>query len=150
MARLMFLLCLSGLVGACELDNEDRRPLPLPRLTTPPDPPGVPAPPPAPVPQISLGQDVQGRFVGSRLSYDLTVPSSGTLVARLTWDPFLTDSFLTLTIGSTEFRPAEPTWSPIVGRILVTTGDTYRLTIGRGGTGHDYDVPFVLTTSLER
>jgi hypothetical protein len=150
MARLIFLLCLSGLVGACELGNEDRRPLPLPRLTTPGEPPGVPAPPPAPVPQISLGQDIQGRFVGSRLSYDLTVPSSGTLVARLTWDPFLTDSFLTLMIGSAEFRPTEPNWSPIIGRIVVTARETHRLTIGRGGTGQAYDVPFVLTTSLER
>jgi hypothetical protein len=88
--------------------------------------------------------------VGSKLAYDLTVPSSGTLVARLTWDPLLTDSFLMLTIGSTDFRAAEPDWSPIVGRISAVAGETYRLTISRGGTGHYYDDPFVLTTSLER
>jgi hypothetical protein len=88
--------------------------------------------------------------VGARLAYELSVPSGGTLVARLTWDPFLTGASLILTIGSTEFRPAEPNWSPIVGRIPAAAGETYRLTISPGGTDHDYNVPFVLTTSLER
>ena len=88
--------------------------------------------------------------MGDRLFYELTAPSSGTLVARVTYDPFLTGAFVILTIGSTDFRPAEPNFSPIVGRIPVVAGETYRLTISRGGTDHDYDVPFVLTTSLER
>ena len=149
MARLTALLCLAGLVAACDMGHSPRLPRPTPVR---PPPPATPDPPPEPVQAtpISLGQEVQGRFVGSRLTYELIVPSSGTLVARLTWDPFLTGSFLRLTIGSTEFRPAEPTFSPIVGRIPVTAGETYRLTISPGGTDHAYDESFVLTTSLER
>ena len=150
MARVIVLLCLSGLLGACELDNKDRRPLPRPTIV--PQPPAGGDPPPTPISAtpISPGQAVQGRFVGSRLAYELTVPSSGTLVARLTWEPFVTSAFLRLTIGSTEFIPVEPAFSPIIGSIPVSAEETYRLIISPGGTDHDYDVPFVLTTSLER
>ena len=149
MARLTALLCLAGVVVACDMGHSPR--LPRPTFVQPP-PPATPDPPPTPIPAtpISLGQEVQGRFVGSNLHYELTASSRGTLVARLTWDPFLTGAFLILTIGSTEFRPAEPTFSPIVGRIPAVAGETYRLTISRGGTDHDYNVPFVLTISLER
>lgn len=149
MARLTALLCLAGLVAACDMGHSPRLPRPTPVR---PPPPTTPDPPPEPVQAtpISLGQVVQGRFVGSRLAYELTAPSSGTLVARLIWDPFLTGSLLRLTVGTTEFTSAEPNFAPIVGRIPVTAGETYRLTILPGGTDHAYDEPFVLTTSLER
>jgi hypothetical protein len=52
---------------------------------------------------------------------------------------------LVLRVGDAEFR----IYAPITGRMLVTGGKTYRLSITGGGTDWWYDDKYVLTTSME-
>jgi hypothetical protein len=98
---------------------------------------------------MTIGEDAKGTFTGSPLRYGLTAPADGSLVVTLTWDVWYTDSLLTLSIGSSEYKPTPPAWSPLQLRSPVTAGQTYELFVGPGGTGWWYDVPFVLTTRLE-
>jgi hypothetical protein len=52
-------------------------------------------------------------------------------------------------VGDTQVKPVPPEWSPVIARIPVAGGQTYRLTITGGGTDLFYDDPFVLTTAIE-
>ncbi len=88
-------------------------------------------------------------FAGATVYLEVTAPATGVLAARLSWDPWFNDSLLVLGVGQAEFKPLPPDWAPIIGRVPVTRGQTYRLTISRGGTGWLYDDPFVLTTAME-
>ena len=145
MIRLTFLLLAMGLAAACESDGPRRliQPTPIPEPS-----PGTPLPPPAgSVTPIALGQEVKATFVGLNLAFELTTPSNGTLVARLSWTPDV--SLLRLWLGTAEFRPVDPAWSPVVGRIPVAAGQTYRLIVSGGGTDWEYNDPFILTTVLE-
>jgi hypothetical protein len=94
----------------------------------------VPPPPPVTATPITLGQEVKSTFAGSDVAFELTVPSGGMLVARLTWDVWLHGSLLVLTVGDTQVKPVDPEWSPVIARIPVAAGQTYRLTITGGGT----------------
>jgi hypothetical protein len=107
-------------------------------------------PPPANV--IRVGEELRDTFVGSYLTYELTPPSTGTLVARLTWDQSLTSTSLMLTIGDTSFRASAPGEASLVGRMSVTAGQKYQARIEEGRSPWDYyfNNPFVLITSIER
>jgi hypothetical protein len=144
-----WLLCAVSFVAACDTGSGLRLPRPTAIGQQAPLPPPPPAPPPGPATPISLGQEVRANFVGSTLAFELTAPSNGTLVARLTWDPWSHGSLLILTMASTQLRGVDPHWSPIVGKIEVAAGQVYRLTVSKGGTDMWYDEAFVLTTSME-
>jgi hypothetical protein len=116
--------------------------------------PAGPAPPPTPVspltPVITLGREVKDTFEGTLLTYQLTAPSNGTLTARLSWNHETTSRRLTLTLGDVSFPAEGPDWSPVVGRLAVSAGQSYRVTIEEGFAFWDYDtVPFVLITAIE-
>lgn len=83
-------------------------------------------------------------------AYDVTVPSNGTLVGRLTWNPESLGARLTLALGSAVFPASPPKWSPVVGRLEVFAGQTYRVEVYEGENfWGEYGDPFVLTISLE-
>jgi hypothetical protein len=83
-------------------------------------------------------------------AYDVTVPSNGTLVGRLTWNPESLGARLTLALGSAVFPASPPKWSPVVGRLEVSAGQTYRVEVYEGENyWGEYGDPFVLTISLE-
>jgi hypothetical protein len=148
MGRVTFLLCLMCLVAAC--DGKESFPR-LPESPTVPQPvPAPPSPPPPSTPTpITLGQEVKSKFAGRDVAFELTAPAGGMLVARLTWDVWLHGSLLVLTVGDMQVKPVDPEWSPVIARIPVAAGQTYRLTITGGGTDWYYDEAFVLTTAIE-
>jgi hypothetical protein len=150
--KALFILALA-FISACNQDS--RLPPPGPAPIPPAAPPPAPAPPaptpPAPVTpvRIVVGETVSARFVGQSLTYELTAPRDGTLVANLTWDPWWNESLLVLHLEETVFKPVPSQWSPVIGKLSVAAGRTYRLVVGPGGTGWWYDDPFVLVTFLE-
>jgi len=151
MTRVAVMFGLLLTAAACD-GGPDRR-VPLPAMPTPipePAPPPPPPPPPPPVIRsIALGEEVKDVFRGSERTFELTAPASGVLVARLSWDVWFNGSLLVLRLGEAEFKGSPPDWAPVIGRLQVKTGQTYRLTVSEGGTDWFYDDPFVLTTSLE-
>ena len=124
------------------------------RLWQPTRPSAVPVPAPAPTPApvvrtIALGEEVTGVFSGLGQAFELTAPANGRLVARLMWNIWLNGTVLTLRLGDTEYAPASAFSLPLVATWDVAAGQTYRLTIGPGGTDWTYDDAYVLTTTLE-
>jgi hypothetical protein len=100
---------------------------------------------------ITVGEQFNGTFVGNPLTYELTAPSNGRLMVRLTWNPDSNGARLKLTLGDTSFQALAPNWSPVVGVAPVSAGQTYRVTIDEGQAPWDYGFndPFMLTTSIE-
>jgi hypothetical protein len=99
---------------------------------------------------ITVGKELRDTFEGTPLIYQLTAPSNGTLVARLTWNPHATSRRLTLTLGDQSFPTVSPDWSPVVGRLAVFAGQTYRVRVEEGLAFWDYDsVRFALVTGME-
>ena len=145
----MFGLLLTA--AACDGGPDRRVPLPAtPTLIPEPAPTPSPSPPPPPVIRsIALGEEVKDVFLGSERIFELTAPASGVLVARLNWDVWYNGSLLVLGLGEAKFKGSPPAWAPVIGRLQVTSGQTYRLTVSEGGTDWFYDDPFVLTTSME-
>lgn len=112
---------------------------------------------------IALGQDVEdkisltdppctiahNRFLISCRNFLVTAPAAGTLVVTVTWDPNATDMILLIRMGDKDLKADAPPWSPLVARMKVAAGQSYRVAVGLAGTGLDGG-PFVLTTRMER
>jgi len=148
MFRIALVLSAAAVLAACDRTPETPilRPTPLP----PAAPVSAPPAPPAPlIHTMTIGEDANGTFTGNALGYDVTSPADGWLVVTLTWDVWYNGSLLTMSIGSSEYKPTSPGWSPLQLRWPVTAGQTYRLFVGPGGTDWWYNDPFVLTTRLE-
>jgi len=118
----------------------------------------TPAPPPSLPPsqggrQISVGEEVTGTLEGHGAGqlYQLTAPSDGTLIVRLSWEPHR--GLLELKLADMQFTASPPDWSPpVVGELSVAAGRTYSVKISDGAPW-DYDdlnLPFVMTTSIEQ
>lgn len=131
-----------------------------PSGTKPPDPNAVFVPLPttpgvAFVRDVMLGERVEGVFGnGFDISplphqFYITVPSDGTLVATLQWNPSLVGTLLMLSSSNLSFRPVPPAWSPVVARIPVKAGGRYPVLVGLGGADWMPLDPYVLTTQLE-
>jgi len=140
------LLCLLLLASACGgCDTLPARPSPLPAAHPSTQPPTS-------LPRvIGVGEEVKDALVshGSDRLFEVTVPCDGTLAARLTWDP--KEGHLELKLADTRFTPTPPDLSPIVGKLPVAAGRSYRIRV-TDGAPWDYNdllLPFVLTTSLE-
>jgi hypothetical protein len=127
-----YVATLSGLLVLASACTSDTRALP----TAPSPPPAVssPEPPPPvdprPAAPISVGQEVTGTLTanGAQNLFELTAPSSGTLVVRLSWD--VTDGRLELQLGSTQFGAENG--NPIIGRLTVVADQKYRVTVADG------------------
>jgi hypothetical protein len=134
MTRLVFVLFVLASIMACDH----------------PGPTGPTGPPPVEV--IRVGEQVTRRFTGFRLSFELTAPETGTLVAALTWNGATNGTVLLLQLNGTQFRPAGSVGRfPIhmTGSVQVVGGETVSIAVVGGGTDITYDDPFVLATTLE-
>jgi len=145
--RLAALLGLLVLASAC---TEGGGGFPTPtRPSTVPSP--APPQPPSQVPRvISVGEEVKDTltFHGDQRAFELTAPSTGTLIARVSWER--NRGLLELMLADRRFGPSTPEGA-IVGTLLVVAGQTYRVRIADGAPW-DYDdlfLPFALTTSVE-
>ncbi len=113
---------------------------------------------------ITVGQELTDTFIGNALTYELAVPSNGLLVTRLSWDPTIPNGAkLMLTIGECDapqlntnchgklFHGSAPLWSPVIGRMTVAAGQTYRVVVDEGEAPWDYgfNQPFALVASIE-
>jgi hypothetical protein len=114
---------------------------------------------------ITVGQEVTDTFRSTPRTYQLTAPSDGTLVTRLTFDSTVENGAkLKLTIGecatpqpntscpsAKSFQGSEPNWSPVVGRVAVSAGRTYRVIVEEGLSPWDYhfNQPFELIAAVE-
>ena len=142
--------CLLVVASGCGSGGRD--------LGTPTEPSVVqPTPPPSLPPtqgglQISIGEEVTGTLEGhgTKMLYQLTAPSDGTLIVRLSWEPHR--GLLELEVADRSFASSPPDWSPpIVGELSVTAGRTYSVTIADGAPWNydDLNLPFVMTTSIK-
>jgi len=148
-----------------------------PRYSAPAAPSPVQVAPPAPyVPaitvsqHIALGHELADTFIGNPLIYDVSASSDGTLVVALEWDPGRgTDdvAHLKLIMGecavphgrgypicatAVDVPGPGPAWSsPVIGRVIVSAGRTYRVIVDEGLAPWDYgfNQPFTLTASIE-
>jgi hypothetical protein len=116
---------------------------------------------------ITLGQALKDTYIGNPLIYQLTAPSGGTLVTQLTFDPTGEAGVkLMLTIdecampepsssrcrSDAQFLGSAPNWSPVVGRVAVSAGRTYRLIVEDGVAPWDLNTnyqPFVMIAAIE-
>jgi hypothetical protein len=95
-------------------------------------------------------REIRDSFLGPAKTYEVTVPSDGTLVGRLTWDITGNGPHLMLTLGDVGFFASPPDQPLVVGRVEVLAGQTYRISVEESYAFWDYfDNPFVLTISLE-
>ena len=140
------------LVGGwnCGSGGRDLRTPAGPSVAQPTPPPSLP--PPQGGRQITVGEEFTDTLIGhgtARL-YQLTAPSDGTLIVRLSWEPHR--GLLELEVADRSFASSPPDWSPpIVGELSVTAGRTYSVKIADGAPW-DYDdlnLPFVMTTSIK-
>ncbi len=99
---------------------------------------------------INVGEPVDATLVNQAQTYDLTAPSNGTLVLKLSWDAS-NGARLKLTVANTRFDASAPNWSPIVGRVAVSKGQAYQVDIDAETSPWDYGYEdhFVLTTAIE-
>jgi len=121
------------------------------QLPTSPSVPSVPAGTSTSVAvrAISVGEEVTGTLEvhGTRNVFELTAPSDGTLVARVSWRP--TQGRLELWLADTLSSQADK--PPITGRLTVVAGRKYRVTVA-DYAAWDYDtlfLPYVLTTDIQ-
>jgi hypothetical protein len=121
-----------------------------PSTTIVPSSPGTPPTPGTPAsnpPTITVGQRVESTWTehGALDDYDLTAPSDGMLVVRLTWSPDYRGVDLKLA-GHWIVHD-----QPVVAALAVTSGQRYRFTVA-DRYAWDYDrifVEYVLTTAME-
>jgi hypothetical protein len=121
------------------------------RLPTSPLVPSVPSTtsPSVAVREITVGEEVTGTLEvhGAKNVFELTAPSDGTLVARLSWAP--TQGRLELWLADTLSSQSDT--QPIVGKLTVVAGRKYRVTVA-DYAAWDYDnlfLPYVLTTDIQ-
>jgi hypothetical protein len=147
MIRLTFLLVFSIALVACGSRDGSVTPAAPSQVT-----PGTESGPTTPAHAvINVGEPLAATFASQPLTYDLTAPSAGTLVLKLSWDPSKDGARLMITVANTPFTASAPNWSPVVGRVPVSKGQTYRVKIEEGVAPWDYGAndPFVLTTAIE-
>jgi hypothetical protein len=144
--RLAVLLCVLGLVSACAYGGgglpTPARPSTVPALTPPP-----PSPPATGV--ISIGEEVIDTLTSPAESrvYELTAPSNGTLVARVSCEQALELYFP----GHLSESVFESDGVSIIGKLPVVAGQQYGIVVDHDAPW-DYggvSVRFVLTTSIE-
>jgi hypothetical protein len=142
--------CFLVIASACGSDNRGPTTISGPSLL-PTQTPLPPAPPPSGVP-ISVGEAVRDTLTGhgTERRYQLTAPTDGTLILRLSWEAG--QGLLELRVGDQQFMASTPGWlPPIAARVSVAGGQTYAVRV-MDGAPWDYDVlylPFVLMTSME-
>jgi hypothetical protein len=100
---------------------------------------------------IIVGKDITGTLQahGAETIYELTAGSTGTLVAQLNWTP--TQGRLQLDLADRIFAHYPENVSPLIGKLAVSAGGTYRIRVSDGAPW-DYDVlslRYVLTTAIE-
>jgi hypothetical protein len=146
MRHLAALLTLMPLVAGCGHDEaRPAGPSAIPSLSLPAP---QPAPPTFAPRHITLGEAVTDTLMehGAHRVFDLTTPSDGPLVARLSWDR--RRGSLELWLDDTQFVTYV---SPTVGKLRVAAGRTYRIRV-EDASPWDYDtlvVPFTLATARE-
>jgi len=155
-------LCTSFmLLAACDFGT---------RLPTHPTETGpvAPTPPPPFVPSSTIDRDITvGEVVTDTVTesqpacaridgwwipcrqYRLTATATGTLVVRLTWDPFHNGVLLMLRLDSHDLTGSAPPWSPIIGRLPVTAGQSYVIGVELAGQDWFGGDSFVLETAME-
>jgi hypothetical protein len=143
--------CLLVIASACGSGGSE--------LGMPQGPSGVPSPgppsPPAPIPvgrQITVGEEVTDTLTdhGTDRLYQLTAPSDGTLIVRLSWDP--NRGSLELRLADIRFASRPPDRSPIIAKLPVAAGQTYSVWV-MDAAPWEYDelsLSFVVTTSITR
>jgi hypothetical protein len=149
MRQLVALVCLLILASACaggDTQPAGPSPVPLPAHPALPPPQSVTAPR-----VISVDEEVTDTltFHGADKLFELTAPSDGTLVVRLSWDP--RRGRLELDLADRLFAHFPDNRSPIVGELPVVVGGKYRVRVADGAPW-DYDdmfVAFEMTTSME-
>ena len=121
------------------------------RLPTSPSVPLVPAAasPSVAVRAITVGEEVTGTLEvhGAKNVFELTAPSDGTLVVRVSWP--LTQGRLELWLADTFSSQADK--PPITGKLTVVAGRKYRVMVA-DSAAWDYDalfLPYVLTTDIQ-
>ena len=150
MRQLTTLICVLVLTSACGPDRRGLSTLAGPSMTVlapalPPPSPRLSAQAPR---EISVGEEIDDalNFHGAAKFFELTAPSSGTLVARVSWDG--QRGTLELALGDTHWAGK----GVIVGKLPVVVGQKYSLSVADGAPW-DYDdpfvLPFVLATSIE-
>jgi hypothetical protein len=98
--------------------------------------------------QIAVGEEVTGALTvhGAVDVFELTAPSNGTLVVRLSWSP--AQGRLELWLADMLPSQSEP---PIATKLTVIAGRKYRVGIA-DSAAWDYDglfLPYVLTTDIQ-
>jgi hypothetical protein len=135
--------------------------IPSPTQPSAPVPPPAPAPPPS-VRDIAIGEVVEDKIDESHppcttrngwgvpcRHFRLTAPADGTLVALLTYDPYAVGVILMLRMEEADIYPTGAPWSPVVGRLRVASGQSYRLAVGLAGADESGGDKFTLTTAIE-
>jgi hypothetical protein len=120
------------------------------RLPTSPSVPNTTSPSVA-FREITVGEAVTGTLEvhGAANVFELTAPSDGTLVARLTWAP--TQGRLALWLADTLSSSSQDDKPPIAGTLTVIAGRKYQVTVA-DYAAWDYDnlsLPYVLTTDMQ-
>jgi hypothetical protein len=144
--------CLLVLASACGSGGSAPVTPLQPTVVPSPRPPSLP-PPPQGGRQINVGEEVTDTLTahGTQKVYQLTAPSDGTLIVRLSWEPHR--GLLELELADRSFGSSPPDWSPpIVGELSVAAGRMYSVKIADGAPW-DYDdlsLPYVMTTSIEQ
>ena len=165
MPRLTALLVLLVMTAACDSPSSVRVP------PTAASPASTLAPPSSPTPPtltttLTIRKALSATFIGNPLTYEVAAPSGGTLVVRLSWDPTLQYSAKFLMVigecavptwfqfkcpSAVVFRSSGPDWSPLVGRLAIAPGQTYRVVVDEGVSPWDYgfNQRFTLMADLE-
>jgi hypothetical protein len=152
-------LCVGWMTLACsDQTYSPRNPVP----TQPSAPAPAPIPAPAVVRDITLGEMVHDKVDETNTpcttrynwpvpcrQYRLTAPADGTLVAKLTWDPWRNGVILMLRVEEQDINPPGAPWSPVVARLKVIKGQSYRLAVGLAGQDWFGGDQFTLITEIE-
>ena len=166
MRRLTALFVLLVITAACDSPSA-RIPPTAASPVTPVTPPSSPTPDPTlATTTLTIRKELSGTFIGNPLAYEVAPLSRGTLVVRLSWDPTMqTSARFLMVIGecavptwfqfkcpsAVVFRSSGPDWSPLVGRLAIVPGQTYRIVLDEGVSPWDYgfNQRFTLMADLE-
>jgi len=166
MRRLTALIVLLVMAAACDFPSARIPPIAASPMT-PVTPPTSPTPDPTlATTTLTIRRELSGTFIGKPLAYEVAPLSGGTLVVRLSWDPTLaTSARFLMVIGecavptwfqfkcpsAVVFRSSGPDWSPLVGRLAIAPGQTYRIVLDEGVSPWDYgfNQRFTLMADLE-